>query len=129
VKTSNGYNAPSGSFLTSPEWGNLLQTQSASVVIPMIDQEFYGNKISAYKVELRALGVLFELTDALKYIGNKLMPIDTTSTLSQASLFSLLKFIRYLNENHVTPVHLIERMKNGCWLKTSVQVPCRFHPL
>ncbi|KAL6623207.1 hypothetical protein ACP70R_033086 [Stipagrostis hirtigluma subsp. patula] len=120
LKTSNGYSAPSESFLTSAEWGKLLQTQSAFVALPMIDQEFYGNNLNAYKVELGAIGVMFEFADALVHIGNHFMSISTASTLSQANLLSLLNFIRYLNEKHLTPVHLIERIKNHCWLKTSL---------
>ncbi|CAL4906784.1 unnamed protein product [Urochloa decumbens] len=117
LKTSLGYSSPSGSFLLSAEWEKFPQIQSVLTDVPMIDQEFYGNKISAYKEELRVIGVQFEFTDAAVHICNHLMSIST-KTFSRDNIFALLQSIRFLKERNKTPIHLIKQMRNGCWLMT-----------
>lgn len=46
LRTSVGYKPPNASFISSSEWGNLLQNGSSFVDIPMIDQHFYQNSMS-----------------------------------------------------------------------------------
>lgn len=60
LRTSVGYKPPNQSFLSSSEWGVLLQSGSSFVDIPMIDQKFYQNKLHLYWEELKAIGVRFE---------------------------------------------------------------------
>ncbi|TVU50337.1 hypothetical protein EJB05_01705, partial [Eragrostis curvula] len=118
LKTTMGCSSPSDSYLLSAEWENVPDIESVLNDVPIIEQEFYGNKINAYKVELRAIGVQFEFTDAAVHIANHLMSISSDRIFSRANVFALLQLIRYLNEINKTPPHLIERMKNGRWLKT-----------
>jgi sacsin len=118
LKTSLGYTSPLGSFLLSTEWENFPRIQSVLDDLPIIDQDFYGNKISAYKEVLRVIGVKFEFTEAAIHICNHLMSISSTKTFTQANLLALLQSIRFLNESNKTQPHLIEQMRNGCWLKT-----------
>nr|TKW28523.1 hypothetical protein SEVIR_3G333300v2 [Setaria viridis] len=103
--------------MLSAEWENFPQFQSILADVPIIDQDFYGNKISAYKEVLRVIGVQFESTDAAVHICNHLMSIPS-KTFSRANMFALLQSIRFLNESNKTPPYLIEQMRNGCWLKT-----------
>lgn len=118
LKTSLGYSSPLGSFLLSTGWEKFPQIQSVLADVPMIDQEFYANKISAYKDVLRIVGVQFEFIDAAVHICNHLMSISSTKTFSRANMFALLQSIRFLNESNKTPPHLIEQMQDGCWLNT-----------
>ncbi|KAJ8649021.1 hypothetical protein MRB53_002044 [Persea americana] len=69
LKTSVGYKPPAESFLSSFDRGNLLQMGSILVDIPLIDQEFYGNKISDYKEELKTAGVMFEYGEVYPQLG------------------------------------------------------------
>ncbi|RCV18657.1 hypothetical protein SETIT_3G319700v2 [Setaria italica] len=103
--------------MLSAEWEKFPQIQSILADVPIIDQDFYGNKISAYKEVLRVIGVQFESTDAAVHICNHLMSIPS-KTFSRANMFALLQSIRFLNESNKTPTYLIEQMRNGCWLKT-----------
>ncbi|XP_072979221.1 uncharacterized protein [Typha angustifolia] len=119
LKTSIGYKPPSESFLSSAEWGSLLQIGSVLVDIPMIDQEFYGLRISNYKEELRAIGVRFEFGEASTYIGKHLMSMAANNTLTRTNVFSLLQLIRFLRQKHLSPEYLIKSIKDGNWLKTS----------
>ncbi|KXG23443.1 hypothetical protein SORBI_3008G095900 [Sorghum bicolor] len=116
LKTSLGYSSPLGSFLLSAEWEKFPQIQSILADVHIIDQDFYGNEIKNYKEELRVIGVQFEFVDAAVHICNHLLS-STTKTFSRANMLALLQSIRFLNENNKTP-HLIERMENGCWVKT-----------
>ncbi|OAY75978.1 hypothetical protein ACMD2_08082 [Ananas comosus] len=118
LKTSVGYKPPSESFLSNENWGSLLQIQSVLVDIPMIDQQFYGDRIGSYKEELRTIGVRFEFSEALTYIGAHLMSMAANCTLTRANVVSLLQLIRFLRQKFLPPEHLIQSIKNGRWLKT-----------
>ncbi|KAG6508896.1 hypothetical protein ZIOFF_034278 [Zingiber officinale] len=120
LKTSIGYKSPSESFLPSSGWGRLLQEASTLVDIPIIQKDFYGEKITEYTTELKEIGVRFEFMDASQYIGNHLMAVTANSTLTRANVFSLLKLVRYLGEVSLSPLYLIQSTKASKWLKTSV---------
>lgn len=66
--------------------GNFPEIESVLVDVPLIDQEFYANKIKSYKVELRTIGVKFEFTDAALHITNHLMSISSYKTLEPMCL-------------------------------------------
>ncbi|KAJ6837125.1 uncharacterized protein M6B38_121290 [Iris pallida] len=119
LKTSVGYKPPSESFLSSSDWGSLLQMASVLVDIPMINAGFYDHKISSYKEELKMIGVRFEFGEASTYIGDRLMSMAESSTLTRVHVISLLKLIRFLREKRLSPSHLIDSVKDERWLKTS----------
>lgn len=118
LKTSVGYRPPSESFLSSFDWGNLLQMGSILVDIPLIDQEFYGNKISDYKEELKTAGVMFEYGEACQYIGKHLMKLASCARLTKGNVFSMLSFIRFLRGRLLPVEDFINSIKEGKWLKT-----------
>ncbi|XP_077229643.1 uncharacterized protein LOC143862479 [Tasmannia lanceolata] len=119
LKTSVGYKPPSESFLSSSDWGSLLQMGSVLVDIPLIDQEFYGNRMSSYKEELKTIGVMFEFSEACKFIGKHLMSLATFYSLSRANVLCMLNFIKFLSEKYLSPKEFIESVKDGRWLRTS----------
>ncbi|CAK7327505.1 unnamed protein product [Dovyalis caffra] len=120
---SPGYKPPSQSFLlTSPNrssnWGYILQNGSVLVDIPLIGQSFYGYKIYAYREELKTVGVMFEYGEACEFIGNHLMSLSASSTLTKSSVISILNFIKFLRQNFLPTEKFILKVKEGRWLRT-----------
>ncbi|KAI5657807.1 hypothetical protein M9H77_26600 [Catharanthus roseus] len=62
----SGCRPPSQSFLLEPKWVNLLQNGSVLVGIPLIDQNYYDNRIKYCSEELRTIGVMFDFGEAWK---------------------------------------------------------------
>ncbi|XP_074561051.1 uncharacterized protein LOC141817272, partial [Curcuma longa] len=120
LKTSIGYKPPSESFLPSSHWGRLLCVASTLVDIPLIQKEFYGEKIMEYTEELKEIGVRFDFTDASEYIGSHLRTAAADCTLTRAKVFSLLKLVRYLGKVSLSPSYLIQSTKTARWIKTSI---------
>ncbi|XP_058103015.1 uncharacterized protein LOC131246676 isoform X3 [Magnolia sinica] len=119
LKTSIGYKPPSETFLSSSDWGNLLQMGSVLVDIPLIDQGFYDNRISVYKEELRTIGVMFEYGEACRYIGERLMKLARSTRLTRANVLSMLQLIKFMRERILSPEEFIKSIKDGRWLRTT----------
>ncbi|XWS47769.1 hypothetical protein CRYUN_Cryun13aG0013500 [Craigia yunnanensis] len=119
INGSSGYKPPAQSFFCPSSWGNILQNRAVFVDIPLIDQKFYGNRISNYMEELKTIGVMFEYGEACAFIGNHLMRLASSSTLSKERVLSILGLIRYLRTNFLPPDEFICCIKEGRWLKTS----------
>ncbi|GMI67337.1 hypothetical protein like AT3G48770 [Hibiscus trionum] len=115
----SGYKPPAQSFFHSFSWGDVLQNGSVFVDIPLIDQSFYGEKISNYKAELKTIGVMFKYGEACQFIGHHLMRLASSSTLSKDRVLSILGFIKYLRTKYPQPDEFIRSIKEGRWLKTS----------
>ncbi|KAF9668073.1 hypothetical protein SADUNF_Sadunf15G0089400 [Salix dunnii] len=118
-----GYKPPSQSFLLpssnrSSNWGHILQNGSVLVDIPLVDQVFYGREITGYREELRTVGVMFEYGEACEFIGNHLMSLAASSTLTKSNVISILNFIRFLRQNLLSPDKFIDSIKEGRWLRT-----------
>ncbi|XP_076939695.1 uncharacterized protein LOC143608570 [Bidens hawaiensis] len=96
------YRPPSESFILDSSFEHLLQNGSLLVDIPLVDVSFYGNMLKQYKEELEIIGVRFESKDACEFIGQRLMCLATSSNLTTDNIFSILQFIRYMAENHLS---------------------------
>ncbi|XP_019185043.1 PREDICTED: uncharacterized protein LOC109180013 [Ipomoea nil] len=115
-----GYRPPSQSFLPSESWGDHLQNRSLPVDIPLVDQEFYGDKLSGeYKEALRTAGVMFELNEASEFIGKHFMSLYASSTLTKGDVISMLNFIRYLRARVLPPDNFINSIKDESWVQTT----------
>ncbi|XP_022737360.1 uncharacterized protein LOC111290334 [Durio zibethinus] len=119
INGSSGYKPPSQSFFYSSSWGNILQNGFVFVDIPLIDQNFYGDRISKYMEELKKIGVMFEYGEACAFIGKHLMRLASSSMLSKDRVLSILGLIRYLRMKFLPPDDLICSIKEGRWLNTS----------
>ncbi|XP_044491888.1 uncharacterized protein LOC123215739 [Mangifera indica] len=115
---SPGYKPPSESFFIKSSLGTLLQNGSVLVDIPVIDQSFYGESIHNYKVELRAIGVMLEYSEACQFIGKRLMSQTASSNVTRSSALSILNFVKFLGENYLSPDSFISSISGGSWLKT-----------
>ncbi|CAI0453565.1 unnamed protein product, partial [Linum tenue] len=121
---SSGYKPPSQSFLLSSKkknskWGSILQDGSVVVDIPLVDMNFYGEDIVNYEAALKKIGVMFEYDQACEYIGRRLMSHVNSSTSTKSTVFSMLKFIRFLREKFLDPDQFISSIKGGKWLLTT----------
>ncbi|KAL0713875.1 hypothetical protein Bca4012_020853 [Brassica carinata] len=116
---SYDYRPPSQSFYNTSSWGTVLKNASILVDIPLVDKSFYGKKIELYKEELRAAGVMFEFSQACTFVGDHLMSLAGTSSLSKENVFSILKFIRHLREKLLSPDDFITSIKGRPWMKTT----------
>ena len=113
LKTSLGYESPLRTFLSSAVWGSKLQVQFIFADVPIIDEEFYGNRINTYKEELMVIGVQFEFANASIHIGSQ--PLCTEDAIL------LLQWIRHLRSRGIQlPKNFLGNIKNGKWLKTSI---------
>nr|CAB3489865.1 unnamed protein product [Digitaria exilis] len=120
LKTSVGYKPPEESFLSSAKWGRILHNGSSFVDIPMIDQQFYRNKLDIYTDELKLIGVRFEFQEALAYTGSCLLSKSAGRALTRENVYSLLRHIRYLGEEFLSPIQLINSVKYGQWMKSTI---------
>ncbi|XBI83237.1 hypothetical protein VPH35_091766 [Triticum aestivum] len=120
LKTSVGYKPPAESFMSSSEWGNLLQNGSSCVDIPMIDQQFYQYKMNAYKDELKVIRVRFEFGEVSAYIGRRLMSMAASNMLTRQHVYELLRLIRFLQQKVLSPSELVNSVKDGQWMKSTL---------
>ncbi|KAK1363219.1 ATP/DNA-binding protein [Heracleum sosnowskyi] len=116
---SSGYRPPSQSFLFSSSGAHVLQQESELVDIPIVDVQFYGQKITDYKEELRVVGVMFEVNEACRFIGNQLMSIAASSNLTRYNVLSILKFIKFLGRKLLPHTEFVNSIKGGRWLRTN----------
>ncbi|KAK8703071.1 hypothetical protein V6N13_021401 [Hibiscus sabdariffa] len=115
----SGYKSPVQSFFYSFSFGDVLQNGSVFVDIPLIDQSFYGERISNYRQELKTIGVMFEYGEACQFIGDHFMRLASASMLSKDRVLSILALIKYLRTKCLPPDEFICSIKEGSWLKTS----------
>ncbi|KAI3942792.1 hypothetical protein MKW92_005646 [Papaver armeniacum] len=116
--TSYSCVAPSQSFLLPKSDGSLLQNASEMVDIPLVDIQFYDSELYKYKEELKAIGVMLDFQEACKYMGERLMGLAANSNLTKSNVFSILKFVKLLQQKFFALDAFIEAMQKGRWLKT-----------
>ncbi|CAB4280436.1 unnamed protein product [Prunus armeniaca] len=109
---------PSESFVLAPSWGNILQNGSVFVDIPLVNKNYYGERIDGYKEELKTIGVMFEFGEACEFIGKHLMSLAASSTLNRGNVLSILHFIKLLRDKCLPPDDFIRSIRKGQWLKT-----------
>ncbi|XP_034712061.1 uncharacterized protein LOC117934471 isoform X1 [Vitis riparia] len=91
LKTYYGYRSPDQSLLFGSEWGSFLQRNDG----PFIDDEFYGPNITAYKNELREIGVTVDVSNGCSLLAGYL---DFHSEFS-----TIVRVYNYLNKNSWSP--------------------------
>ncbi|KAM7252657.1 hypothetical protein ACFE04_008166 [Oxalis oulophora] len=120
INGHSGFRPPSQSFkLSSTSLENILVNGSVLVDIPLLDLNFYGEKILEYQEELKTIGVMFEFGEACKFIGNRLMSLAASCALKRTDVLSILAFIQFLTSKSLPPDDFIKSIKEKKWLKTS----------
>jgi sacsin len=117
--TVNGYRPPSKTFFINSPLGEILQSGSNLVDIPLIDMSFYGDRINEYEEELKTIGVMFSCDEACSFIGRELMSRASSFTLSKNHVLLMLNFIQYLRESMFPVDKFVKSIRDEPWLKTS----------
>ncbi|XP_065872779.1 uncharacterized protein [Euphorbia lathyris] len=117
LKTRLGdFRSPQDCILSGPKW----QPISPITLLPFIDDsdDCYGKSIHEYQKELKNLGVVAEYGHGFKFvIASVYFPLDTSS-ITPASVLSLLECIRkYLEKNDSLPEIFMKKVSVK-WLKT-----------
>ncbi|KAJ3707080.1 hypothetical protein LUZ61_010785 [Rhynchospora tenuis] len=110
--TCFGYKSPAEAILFSSEWRIALCIAN----LPFIDEKYYGERITDYKVELELLGIHVRFRDTnsdLRLVADKLKFPPDLST-SEAS-FLLFKCICHVG----LPENYLEKLKQLKWVKTN----------
>ncbi|KAM7477380.1 hypothetical protein LguiA_025593 [Lonicera macranthoides] len=66
------------------------------------------------------VGVMFEYGEACEFIGNHLMSLAASSTLSRGNVISILNFIKLLRDKYLSPENFINSIKGRKWLRTLI---------
>ncbi|RDX63856.1 hypothetical protein CR513_57656, partial [Mucuna pruriens] len=118
--TVNGWMPPSKCFLIGSSLGRILQSGSALVDIPIVDETFYGDKIHKYQEELKTLGVMFSYEEACEFIARELMHRAASFKLSSSHVILMLKFIQCQRESVLPLDKFVDGIKNVSWMQTSL---------
>jgi sacsin len=95
------------------------------LIYQWFDQQFYINKLYIYTDELKLIAVRFEFQEASAYIGSHLLSMAAGNALTRKNVYSLLRLIRYLGEEFLSPIQLINSVKRWAmdeehpWLQAS----------
>ncbi|KAF4379461.1 hypothetical protein G4B88_024446 [Cannabis sativa] len=119
LRTYTGYKSPRQSILPD-ETGKSMFDMVKHVLkdISVIEQEFYHNKIRKYQDELTFLGVGFGSSDVQSLIAGRFVSLVSSAGIRKEVVFSLLKFIGFLNTRKMIDEEWLQAMKRAKWLKT-----------
>ncbi|KAF7834061.1 ATP/DNA-binding protein [Senna tora] len=116
LKTKMGYNAPGECYLPDPVWGCILEVFSG---FPVIDREFYGNKILTYRNDLKKMGVVVDFEDAIKAFGTAFKQKASQTSLTKQHVESFLSCYRRLKEaKYDFPKEFSSVLTTAKWLRT-----------
>ncbi|XP_054820804.1 LOW QUALITY PROTEIN: uncharacterized protein LOC129319757 [Prosopis cineraria] len=116
LMTSKGFKAPRGCYLSDPVWGCILEVFNIS---PVIDHNFYGNKIMTYKDELKRTGVVVDFEDAIEAFGAVFKLKASQASLTKQHVESFLFCYRHLKEaQYAFPSSFLAILRTVEWLRT-----------
>ncbi|WJX32086.1 hypothetical protein P8452_20455 [Trifolium repens] len=122
LKTNMGFKTPSECFLYDPVWGCILEVFDD---LPVIDHEFYGEKIFSYKDELMQIGVLVDFEDAIKKLGILFEQKALETSINLHHVISLLSSCRLLKgTGYSFPSGFLNIIRHMKWLHTKVGFRC-----
>ncbi|KAM5569728.1 hypothetical protein ABKV19_016972 [Rosa sericea] len=116
LKTTNGYKAPEDCILFDSSWECILNRLDA----PSIDEAFYRTDISAYKNQLRDVGVKVDPQDVCSLLSGHLLSLTDTASITR--IYSFLNKFQWspkvLNKCN-SQVWIPEpKSKAGAWAKS-----------
>ncbi|CAA7033230.1 unnamed protein product [Microthlaspi erraticum] len=116
--TKSSFKSPAECFISEPEWSCFMTVFD---VFPLIDEEFYGRRILSYKEELKQIGVVVQVEEAVKGFVRTFKHKASTSGLTRDTASSLLSCYRKLmGSNHKFPEELLKTFKELQWLHTKL---------
>ncbi|OMO50900.1 hypothetical protein CCACVL1_30168 [Corchorus capsularis] len=119
LQTSQGSRAPKESLFLQSE------TEVEAVLkitnLPVVDESFYGSKLSTFSFELTILGVMLTIERAYDLIAQNLkFPADVTSMTGNCGLL-ILRCIRYMGSS---ASEFIDNVTEQPWLKINSGFEC-----
>ncbi|PRQ38289.1 putative histidine kinase-like ATPase domain-containing protein [Rosa chinensis] len=116
LKTTNGYKVPEDCILFDSSWECILNRLDA----PSIDEAFYRTDISAYKNQLRDVGVKVDPQDVCSLLSGHLLSLTDTASITR--IYSFLNKFQWspkvLNKCN-SQVWIPEpKSKAGAWAKS-----------
>ncbi|XP_022135202.1 uncharacterized protein LOC111007222 isoform X2 [Momordica charantia] len=116
LKTNLGYKSPAECYLSDPSWGCIMQVFTG---FPVVDCDFYGSCIiSSYKRELKKLGVVVDLEEAVKAFSQVFRQRATKNSLTKESVMSFLSSYKQLKATTKFPSELKKCIHELKWLRT-----------
>ncbi|KAM1788589.1 hypothetical protein ACFX11_038852 [Malus domestica] len=111
LKTHVGYHSPDQCLLFDSK-SHLKQTDG-----PFIDEEFYGSKLTTYRKELAAIGVIVEVKKGCALIARHLDLHDEFSTFVRVhSYLSDSKWVPLTDGEAPGRIWVLKENKNGEWV-------------
>ena len=118
LKTNMGFKTPGECFLYDPVWGCILEVFDG---LPVIDHEFYGEKIFSYKDELMQIGVLVDFKDAIKKFASLFQQKALENSINLQHVISFLSCCRLLKgSDYSFPSDFSTIICKKKWLRTEV---------
>ncbi|KAL2457282.1 DNA binding [Forsythia ovata] len=116
LKTDMGYKSPAECYLFDPTWGCLLQVFNS---FPLVDVQFYGERILSYRNELKNIGVLVDFEEATKAFGRVFLQQTSVSSMSKDNVLLFLACYKKLKgRGYELPVALKMCIQDAKWLRT-----------
>jgi len=116
LKTNMGFKTPGECFLYDPVWGCILEVFDG---LPVIDHEFYGEKIFSYKDELMQIGVLVDFKDAIKKFASLFQQKALENSINLQHVISFLSCCRLLKgSDYSFPSDFSTIICKKKWLRT-----------
>ncbi|KAK9190781.1 hypothetical protein WN943_019391 [Citrus x changshan-huyou] len=111
LKTSQGYKSPGRTVLNNQAWKNASQISD----LPFIDQNYYGQEIISFKVELQLLGVVVGFNKNYQLVIDNLKSPSCLNSLSADAVRLILACIRRSGSSD----KLVRALGNTKCLKTN----------
>jgi len=118
LKTSMGFKTPGECFLRDPLWGCILEVFNG---LPIIDHQFYGEKIFSYDDELKEVGVVIHFEEAVEKFAHLFKQNASQGSFNQDHVKSFLSCCRVLEgTEYKFPPEFSNIIRTEKWLQTKV---------
>ncbi|KAL6955022.1 hypothetical protein U1Q18_041629 [Sarracenia purpurea var. burkii] len=118
MKTYTGFTSPTHcSLYDGTESSTLLDIGKEFKLVSAIDEEYYNYRIKLFKDELMFIGVQIGNENVYQLMVNHLKPLVSSAMRGQLGI-SLLRFIKYSNDNNKLDVDFLKTLQKGKWLKS-----------
>ncbi|OMO50899.1 hypothetical protein CCACVL1_30167 [Corchorus capsularis] len=119
LQTSQGFSAPEESLFLQSE--TEVEVVLRITNLPVVDESFYGTKLSTFSSELTMLGVMLNIERVYDLIAKHLaFPAGGTFITGNCGLL-ILRFIRYMGSS---ASGFIDKVTEKPWLKTNSGFEC-----
>ncbi|KAL6955021.1 hypothetical protein U1Q18_041628 [Sarracenia purpurea var. burkii] len=115
MKTTFGFRRPSESIFPDHTWGQFVKV----VPLPVIDEVYYGSKVTSFRAELKSIGVAVDPNQVSNMLITKVKLLLSASGLTGAIVISLLQWMRCMSKKMPSELSNLKRFLSGeKWLKT-----------